>query len=328
MTDRRTFLGAFLLGILTTLSSAAGQQPGRIPRIGFLFSVSPEAVRRRVEAFRQGLLDLGYVERKNIIIEQRWAEGKLQRLPALAAELVRLEVDVMVASDGVALRALKAATTTIPIVMTQSTDPVEVGFVASLARPGGNITGMSFMSPEMTAKGLELLLEAFPRISRVAVLVAAGDLTPESMLRKLKTVAQVSGAKLQVLTVADASAIASTFSKMAREHVDALVVRPHPIFLQNRARIVKLAAQNRLPSVYPYSEFVDAGGLMSYATNYPELWRRSAAYVDKILKGAKPAELPIEQPTKFELVVNLKTAKALGLTIPQSILARADEVIE
>ena len=320
---------AFVLVVAGPVAQA--QQPAKVPRIGFLGSTTASAFASRVEALRAGLRDLGYVEGKNIVIEWRWAEGKVDRLSDLAADLVRLKVDVIVTSDGIAIRAAKGATATIPIVMTQSIDPVDLGFVASLAKPGGNITGLSFMAPETSGKGLELLKEAFPKISRVAVLAPATSSTSsptDGWFQAMEAAAQALGVKLQILTPADADGIDSAFSAMTRERAGALVVRPNPIFLQNRTRIVMLAAKNRLPAMYTSQDYVEAGGLMSYGANNADLWRRSATYVDKILKGAKPADLPVEQPMKFEFVINLQTAKQIGLTIPQSVLFRADKVIK
>ena len=325
----RRIIGLFMVPavILALVYPAGAQQPKKVPRIGFLSSGSPETF-PRVEVFKQGLRELGYVEGKNVVIEWRWAERKPDRLAEHAADLVRLKVDVIVTSDGIAIRAAKNATTTIPIVMTQSTDPVDLGFVASLAKPGGNVTGLSFMSPEMSSKDLELLKEAFPKISRVAVLATADNPPTDAWFQAMEAAAQTLGVKLQILRPADADEIDRAFSAMMSARAGALVARPHPMLLQNRTRIVTLAAKNRLPAIYLSRDYVDAAGLMSYGPNLADLWRRAATFVDKILKGAKPADLPVEQPTKFELVINLKTAKQIGLTIPPNVLARADRVIK
>ena len=328
MVTRRKLVIALGACAFAPLASFAQQPPAKIPRIGFLGSTTAPAFASRVDALRAGLRDLGYVEGKNIIIEWRWAEGKLDRLSDLAADLVRLKVDVIVTSDGIVIGAVKNATRTIPIVMTQSIDPVDLGFVASLAKPGGNITGLSFMSPEISGKGLELLKEISPKMTRVAVLAAVTTPPTDAWIQAMEAAAKKLGVKLQILRPADADGIDSAFSEMTKAHAGAIVVRPNPILLQNQTRIVTLAARNRLPTMFPNRTYVDAGGFMSYGAVFDDLWRRSATYVDKILKGAKPGDLPVEQPTKFELIINMKTAKALGIKIPYSILLRADKVIE
>ena len=321
--DRRTFLGV-TLGTLAAPLAAGAQQAGRIPRIGILRPGSPPDP--LVEAFRQGLHELGYAEGRNISIEYRWAEGRDERLPSLAADLVRLQVDVIVA--GAAAMAAKQATKDIPIVMPLGfSDPVKVGLVASLGRPGGNVTGLTSLSEELPGKWMELIKETLPRVSRVAVLWdPVGD---PNQVRVSELAARSLDVRLQVLKVGRPDGIDGAFIGAKENHAGALIVLGSPIFYAHRPRLIELAARHRLPTIYPQREFVaGSGGLMSYGADYRDQFRRAATYVDKILKGAKPADLPIEQPTKFELVINLKTAKALGLTIPPSVLGRADQVIE
>ncbi len=282
------------------------------------------------EAFLQGLRDLGYLEGRNVVIEIRDAEGKLERLPALAAELVALKVDVILAGGTAQALAAMEATRTIPIVFTAAVDPVADGLVTSLARPGGNVTGVSSLVSELVGKWLELLKQAVPGISRVAVLWHPGTLgerTEKDMLKGADVAARGLGMRLQFVEARGPGDFDRAFSDMTRARAGALTVWASPMFVSERRRLVDLAAKNRLPAVYGLREFVDAGGLMAYGPNAADVFRRTATYVDKILKGAKPGDLPVEQPTKFELVINLKAAKALGLTIPQSLLQRADEVI-
>jgi putative ABC transport system substrate-binding protein len=318
-----------LYAMLSALcSSAQAQQPTKIPRIGFLSASSPAALSARIEAFRQGLRELGYVEGKNIVIEWRSAEGKLDRLPALAAELVRLKVDIIVTAGPSLTHAAKEATSTIPIVMTFDPDPVGSGFVASLARPGGNITGLSTLSPEISGKQLELLKETVPKLSRGAVLGNSTSPGNAQALREMELAAEAFKAKLQYLDVLDPKDIETAFRAASKGRADAILVLPSPVLTSQRTQIVDLAVKSRLPAIYWRSDFVEAGGLMSYGTSQNDLDRRAATYVDKILKGTKPADLPVEQPTKFELVINLKTAKQIGLTVPQKVLARADKVIK
>jgi len=307
--------------------SAQAQQPSKIPRIGFLFALSPSVVSARVEAFRQGMRELGYVEGKNIVIEWRFAEEKPDRLPALAAELVRLKVDIIVTAGPSATRSAKEATVTIPIVMAFDDDPVGSGFVARLARPGGNITGLSAFSPEISGKQLELLKEIVPRLSRVAVLGSSTHPGTTQSQKEMELTAQAFKVQLQYLNVLDPKDIETAFGPARKGRVDAVVVLSSPILLSQRAQLAELAVKSRLPVIHANTEYVEAGGLMVYGTNFPDLFRRAATYVDKILKGAKPADLPIEQPTKFEFVINLKAAKQIGLTIPPNVLARADRVI-
>jgi ABC-type uncharacterized transport system substrate-binding protein len=307
---------------------AEAQQPAKVPRIGYLAGLSLSSMSAITEAFRQGLRDLGYVERKNIVMEYRYAGGKLDRLPALAAELVRLKVDVIVAGGPTPTRAAKGTTSTIPIVMAESTDPVGSGFVASLARPGGNITGLSTLSPEISGKRLELLKEIIPKLSPVAVF---GTSTSASNARELKEVGLVAGAlgvKLQLLDIIGPKDIETAFRAVGKERADAVFVLSSGVAADRQTEIAELAIKRRLPAISYRSEFVEAGGLMSYGVSFTDLDRRAASYVDKILKGAKPADLPVEQPVKFEFVINLKAAKQIGLTIPPNVLARADKVIK
>jgi ABC-type uncharacterized transport system substrate-binding protein len=328
--DRRAFIGTLTGGLLAAPLAAAGQQAAEIARIGWL-GANPAPGRHMREAFLQGLRDLGYVEGRNVVVEYRFAEGKLERYPALAAELVALKVDVIVAPITLAALAAKQATKTIPIVFAAVGDPITDGLVASLARPGGNVTGLSVLSPELVGKRLEQIKQAVPGISRVAVLWqpgAAPTRTEQEMLKEGEVTAQALGVRPQFVEARRPADLDRAFSDMTKVRAGALTVLPGNMFFSERRRLVGLAAKNRLPAVYPSREYVDAGGYMSYAPNGADLFRRAAIYVDKILKGAKPGDLPVEQPTTFELVINLKTAKALGLTIPPSVLGRADQVIE
>ena len=312
---------ALTLGMLTSLPAADTQQLGSMRRVGVL---SPSAD-FFLNAFRQGLRELNYAEGQNISLEYRSAEGRANRLFDLAAELVRLKVDVMVAITSLGVRAAKQATSTIPIVMAGADDAVEQGFVASLARPGGNITGTSWLNPELSGKRLELLKESFPKVSRVAVLREA--VGGASSLRATMETARVLGVHLQILELRDPNELDSAFAAMTQERVGALDVLPGLMITGYMRQIVDLAAKARLPVIFPNGQFVESGGLMSYGPSEPDLYRRAATYVDKILKGAKPADLPVEQPTKFEFIINLKAAKQIGLTIPPNVLARADKVI-
>jgi putative ABC transport system substrate-binding protein len=313
--------------LLSTVPFVEAQQPTKIPRIGFLSTTSLSAVSARIEAFRQGLRELGYVEEKSIIIEWRSAEGKADLLPALAAELVRLKVDIIVTSGSPNTRAAKEATVTIPIVIAQDTDPVGNGFVASLARPGGNITGLSSLASELSGKRLELLREIVPKLSRVAVFGTSTRPGNAQSLKETELAAKAFGVKLQYLDVLGPKDIETAFRAASKGRAEAVLVLGGPVLNSHRTQIADLAAKNRLPAVYEQAEYVDAGGLMSYGVSLPDLFRRAATYVDKILKGRKPADLPVEQPTKFEFIVNLKAAKQIGLTIPPNVLARADKVI-
>ncbi len=322
-------LGGFVaLGTLTAMAPAEAQQPGSVPRIGTL-AASPTAANAHLwEAFRQGLRERGYVEGQNILIEHRSAEGKWERLPELAAELVRLRVAAIVAAPTPAIHAARQATQTIPVVMVAVGDPVGQGFVASLARPGGNITGLSNIAPDLVGKHLQLLKELVPKVSRVALLWNPDTSVGAPQVREAMVAARALGGQLQTLPVLGPDDFGGAFMAMARERAGALLVTADSMLFSNRTRLADLANRSRLPAVYAFREHGEAGGLMSYGTSLPDLFRRAATYVDKILKGAKPADLPVEQPTRFELVVNLKTAKVLGLTIPQSVLIRTDHVIE
>jgi len=308
--------------------SAQAQQPTKILRIGYLSSDSPSTIAVRIEAFRQGLREFGYVDGKNILIEWRFAQGKADRLRGLAAELVRLNVDVIVTSGPAATRAAKEATVTIPIVTAQDNDPVGNGLVASLARPGGNITGLSTLAPAISGKRLELIKEIVPRASRVAVLGSSTIPGNPQALRETELAARVLGLQIQYLQVRGAKDIEPAFRAAAKDRADAVLMLQSPVFVNERRQLAELAVKFRLPVIYDRREFVDDGGPMCYGTNYTDLSHRAAIYVDRILKGAKPADLPVEQPTKFELVINLKAARRIGLTIPQNVLARADTVIK
>jgi putative ABC transport system substrate-binding protein len=328
--DRRTFLAGTGAVLLAAPLAAEAQQAAKIARIGYLGN-NPAATPHLQEAFRQGLCDLGYVEGRNLVIEYRSAEGKIERLPALAAELIALKVDVIVAPGTLAALAAKQTTRTLPIVFTSASDAVTSGLVTSLARPSGNVTGSSMLTPELVGKCLELLKQAVPRVSRVAVLWEPGVLgerLEKDMLKGTDVAARTLGVRLQFVEARGPEDFDRAFSAMTRARAAALYVLTSVMFISERRRLVDLAAKNRLPAVYPWREAVDAGGLMSYGPDFADLFRRAATYVDKILKGAKPADLPVEQSTKFELVINLKTARALGLTIPPSMLGRADEVIQ
>ena len=313
--------------LFATVQPAEAQQPVKIPRIGYLAAAPLSAIPQRIEEFRQGLHELGYVEGKNIVIEWRSAEGKANRFPGLAAELVRLKVDAIVTGGPTATRSAKEATVTIPIVMAQDNDPVGNGFVASLARPGGNITGLSTLSPEISGKQLELLMEIIPRLSRVAVFGNSTIPGNAQTLREVELAARAFGVKLQHLDVLGPKEIETAFRAATKGSADALLVLVSFVFISQRTQAADLAVKSRLPAIYFRSEFVDDGGLMSYGVSISDLDRRAATFVDKILKGAKPVDLPIEQPKKFEFIINLKAAKQIGLTIPPNVLARADRVI-
>ena len=312
---------------LTTVSLADAQQLKEVPRVAYLAGGTASSQASQLEEFSQGLRELRYIEGKNIIIEPRYAEGKLDRLPALAAELVGLQVDVIVTAGPTATRPAKEATTKIPIVMAFDSDPVGSGFVASLAHPGGNITGLSSISAELNGKRLELLKETVPRLSRVAVLGTSTNPGNAQALKETELAAGAFGVKMQYLDVKAPKDIETAFRAAREERADALLVLNSPIFPSHRTQMTEFAVKNRLPVIYFSPAFVDGGGLMSYGVRTADLFRRAATYVDKILKGAKPADLPVEQPTKFEFVINLKTAKQIGLTIPPNVLARADKVI-
>ena len=309
---------------------AEAQQPKKVPRIGYLSGVDPAREAVRAEAIRLALRELGYVEGQNIAIEYRYAEGKRDRFPELAAELVRLKVDIIVGPSGSApIRAAKNATKTIPIVMMSlAADPVEAGFVDSLARPGGNVTGLTTLSRELGGKRLELLKEAVPKLARVAVLYDAAAPSTAQVKEDLLVAARALGLTVRFWEVRDAGGFERVFAALSKQRPEGLYVPPGPLMAANEKRIAGFALKNRLPSVYSNNEAVDAGGLIYYGADLAASYRRAAYYVDRILKGAKPADLPVEQPTKFELVINLKTAKQIGLMIPQSLLYRADKVIK
>jgi len=320
----------WLLILLTVASVhlAEAQQPTKIPRIGVLAAATPATAAHLVEAFKQGLHEHGYVEGQNVVLELRFGEGKAEQFPILAAELVRLKVDVILALTNPVIDAVRQATQTIPIVMPAASDPVGAGFVASLARPSGNITGLTGYSPELNGKRLELLKEAFPKLSRVALLLSPNFPGSTLDLKETQSAARSLGLRIQPLEVRDDSDIDRSFKAMIKERADALTMFPgHPVLFVNRKKIVELAANHRLPAMYSLIEFVDAGGLMFYGPDLLAGYRRAADYVDKLLKGAKPADLPVEQPTKFEFVINLKASRRIGLTIPPNVLARADKVI-
>ena len=328
MTYRRKLIIALLASSLGVPLASFGQQAAKVARIGFLEASSPSAIAARIEAFRQGLRELGYVEGKNVAIEYRYAEGNFDRLPALAAELVRLNVNVIVTGGPTAIPAAKAATTAIPIVMAFDTDPVGSGFAASLAKPGGNITGLSTLAPELSAKQIELLKEIVPKLARVAVLGTASRPGSAHALREVENAAKALKVQVQFQDVVDPKGIDAAFLAARKGSADAVLVLGSPLFNANRMELTELASKSRYPVIYDRAEFVEAGGLMTYSVSLADLARRAATYVDKILKGAKPGDVPIEQPTKFDLVVNMKTAKALGIKIPNSVLAQATKVID
>jgi putative ABC transport system substrate-binding protein len=318
-----------LLGIMLFALCAAveAQQPQKIHRIGVLGATSPATIAARLDAFRQGLRELGYIEGKNIVVEYRYADGKLNRVPALAAEMVRLNVEVILTGGSAATRPAKEATTTIPIVMAQDTDPVGNGFVTSLARPGGNITGLSIVAPEIGGKQLELLKESVPKLLRVVVPSNPDEASYAQLRKETELAAKALKIETQFLDARGPQDIENAFREATKRRADAILVPTMPIVAAQRAQIAHLAVKNRLPAMYGQPEYVELGGLMFYGASINDLFRRAATYIDKILKGAKPADLPVEQPTKFELVINLKAAKQIGLTIPPNVLARADRVI-
>jgi ABC-type uncharacterized transport system substrate-binding protein len=327
------FIVTFTLSLLVVSLAAEAQPAKKVRRLGILLFASPELPlpRALLGVFRQELRALGYIEGQHIALEYRWAEGRDERFPDLAAELVRLDPAVIVATGTPAALAAQHATTTIPIIVTAMADPVRDGLVASLARPGGNITGSTFLGPELVPKRLEFLKEAVRGASRVAILWhlgVYGEGTMRAMVQETEVAAQRLGVQLQLLVAEGPHDFDRAFAAMSRGRADALIVFPSPMFYREHRRIVELATKNRLPTMYAFREAVEAGGLMAYGASLPDLYRRAATYVDKILKGAKSVDLPVEQPTKFELVINLKTAKALGITMPPSLLVLADEVIQ
>jgi ABC-type uncharacterized transport system substrate-binding protein len=309
-------------------ASAEAQQPKKVPVVGFVAgSPSSSFTQSNIDAFRQGLRDLGYIEEKNVVIEYRYTDGREDRLSDLAAELVRSKVDIIVTGSTIVVRAAMQLTGTIPIVMTGTGDPVATGLIASLARPGGNVTGLSAFGPELTTKQLELLKEAFPQVSRVLFLFNGANSSTVVALKELDVAASALGVQLQASDVRVAKDIEPAFSAAARQRANALLVLREALYQTNATRIVSLAAQSKLPAIYPTRRYVEVGGLMSYGIIASDLYRRAAIYMDKILKGAKPADLPVEQPTKFEFFINLKAAKQIGVTIPPNVVARADKVI-
>jgi putative ABC transport system substrate-binding protein len=318
----------FVVVVLAVAVISEAQQPAKVPRIGFIVGASLSASLARTEAFRQGLRELGYVEGKNIVIEWRYADGKSDRLPTLATELALLKVDVIVTSGGDPTRSAKEATFTIPIVMAQANDPVGSGFVASLAQPGGNITGLSSLAPQISGKRLELLKEIVSKLSRVAVLGSSTNPGNAQSLKETELAAKSFGVQLQSIDVRDPKDIETAFRTASKGRAEGLLVLASLVLNSQRKQIVELTAKSRLPAIYYAPEWVEDGGLISYGVSFTDLYRRAATYVDKILKGAKPADLPVEQPKKFELIINLKAAKQIGLTIPQSVLYRADKVIK
>ncbi len=327
--SRFVVMVSLILALFSAPLAGDAQERPKVPRVGYVFSFTQLEGSHLWESCRQGLRELGYVEGQNIILEPRWAEGRYERLPGLVRELVRLKVDVMVVAATPGNLAAKAATDTIPIVFVAvGGDPVRVGLVASLARPGGNFTGLSLLTPELSGKRLQLLTEVLHNVSRVAVLMNPGNHSNVIFLEETQVAARVLGIQLQPLEVRNSDDLEQAFDAATRGRAGALLGFDDPVIHSYRTRIAALAAKRRLPAMYGTKEFAEAGGLMSYGPNRPDLYRRTATFVDKILKGAKPADLPVEQPTRFELIINLKTAKGLGLTIPPSVLVRADQVIQ
>jgi ABC-type uncharacterized transport system substrate-binding protein len=325
---KKNTLGFALCAMLLALfASAHAQQQTKAPRIGYLGATSRSTNPARIEAFRQGLRELGYIDGKNIVIEYRWSEAKSDRLPPLAAELARLKVDVIVTGGPAATRSAKQATPTMPIIMAYDDDPVGNGFVASLARPEGNITGLSSLAPGISGKQLELLKEIVPKLSHVAVLGDATQPGNPQALGEIELAADGLGVRRQIFDIQHPEDIEAAFRAANKGHANAVLLLGSPVLLTQRRHVADLAVKSRLPVVYGRPEFVEDGGLLYYGTSFNDLFRRAAAYVDKILKGAKPADLPVEQPKKFEFIINLKAAKQIGLTIPPNVLARADKVI-
>jgi len=333
MTPPRPILVGIILLAILAVPPAAAQQPAKVARIGWLGLLPPEHPQQResFDVYRQAFRELGYEEGRNLVIEYRWSEGKVEQLAALASDLVRLNVDVIVAPSTPHALAAKRATSTIPIVASAMHDPVKDGLVASLARPGGNVTGTTFLGPELVPKRLGLLKEAIPGISRVAALWhpgVHGERTMQDMLNEAEAAARGLGLHLPLVKAQSPGDLDGAFSAMSRGRADAVIRLPSPMFFAERRRIVTLAAKHRLPTMYNAREFVDLGGLMAYGASLPDLQRKAAVYIDKTLKGAKPADLPVQEPTSYELAINLKSAAALGLTVPQSVLGRADVIIK
>jgi putative ABC transport system substrate-binding protein len=322
--ERRRFMGALVGGLLAAPLAAEAQQAGKVYRIGFLRVDQPP--KSWVEAFQQGLRERGYVDGQNVVVEFRFTGGSVEQLPKLAEELVRLKVDVILASAVLPALAAKEATTSLPIVFVGVVDPIELGLIPSLGRPGGNITGLATTSADLAGKRLEMLRELVPRLRRVAVLWDRTNPTNPMQLKGAEVAARTLGLQVEPAPVSGLNDFDSAFKAVRR--ADGLLQLDSPLFTTHRARLAALAVTSRLPAIYTFREYVEVGGLVSFGAHFPDFYRRAATYVDKILKGAKPADLPVEQPTKFELAINLKTAKALGLTIPPSVLGRADEVIQ
>jgi putative tryptophan/tyrosine transport system substrate-binding protein len=329
VTTRRMFIVSLASGLLGSARAVEAQQAGKVYRIGFLEAGAPSANQHFLDAFKRGLRELGYVEGQNVVIEERWAEGQNDRFPALVAELIQLRVDLLVVTSTSGAVAAKTAATTIPIVFVGAADPVGNGLVASLGRPGANLTGFSQGDDlGIGGKRLAFLKEAVPKLAQVAVLWNPTARGLENRLKEIHGPAATLKVTLKAFEVREASQLDGVFAAIARARVDGLAVLTDPLTLRHRTSIVNFAAKSRLPAVYGFGEFARAGGLMVYGANIPDLFRRAALYADRILKGARPADLPVEEPTKFELVINLKAAKAIGLTVPQSLLARADEIIQ
>ena len=327
--DRRAFVSAVTGALLTLPLAIEAQQAGKVPRIGYLVQNSAGLSQRTQAAFREGLRERGWVEGQNIVIEVRYADGKVDQLPALVSELIRLKVDIIVTTSSGTTWAAKNATQSIPIVMAASANALGEGLVTSLAHPGGNITGMTFLAgPEIAGKQLQLLKEVAPAASRVAVLTNPTNRSHAAFAKEVKVAARSLGAQVQVLEAPNPDQLDSAFAAMTKDHAAALLVLTDSMFVGQQQRVANLAAKSRLPAMYSQREFVDQGGLISYGPSLADMFRRAAAHVDKILRGTKPGDIPVEQPTKFELMINLKAAMALGLTIPQSLLLRADEVIQ
>ena len=325
--NREIVICLLTIALLSTVPFVEAQQAKKIPRVGFLWD-SPAMFPTAIEGFRRGLRDLGWIEGQNIVVEHRWSEGRFDRLHDLAEELVRLKVDVILAPSSIYAEAAKRATSTIPIIFVSHADPIGSGHVASLARPGGNITGLSLMMTETNVKSLELLKEAVPGLSRVAVLWDPATPSHRPGLSAVEVEGPALGLRLQPLAVRSATEFDSAFSAIIRERAGGVLVLSTPLFIAGARRLAELAIKHKVPTMFGPAEHVEAGGLMSYSPDRADQWRRGAIYVDKILKGAKPADLPVQQPTKFEFVINLKTAKQIGLTIPPNVLARADKVIK
>jgi len=327
--ERRAVLVTIAAGLLTAPFATEAQQARKVWRIGLLdYGASNPSSEARWKALRERLRELGYVEGQNVVFEPRWGDGQAARLPSLAAELVKVNVDILVTATSEAALAARQATSSIPIVMATSADPVRVGLVASLGRPGGNVTGVISLNSDLAGKRLELLKQVIPRASRVAILSDSDNRSSELTLRAIESVAKPLGVVVQGVDARNQKGFDGAFLAMKRARVDAVILGVNSPFMADRRRLAELAISHRLPMMTPAREYAEAGGLASYGTDYPDEFRRAAMYVDKILKGAKPADLPIEQPTKFELVINFKTAKALGITIPPSVIQRADEVIQ